>query len=39
MSWNLCFSKRLRPATQLWLTPPETRWLTVLVELRDLVMS
>ena len=27
MSWNLYFSKRLRPATLLWLTPPETRWL------------
>jgi hypothetical protein len=38
MSWNLYFSKRLRPATLLWLTPPETRWLAVPFELRDLAM-
>jgi hypothetical protein len=38
MSWNLYFSKRLRPATLLWLTPPETRWLTVRFELHNLAM-
>ena len=38
MSWNLYFSKRLRPATLLWLTPPETRWLEVPFELHDLAM-
>ncbi len=38
MSWNLYFSKRLRPATLLWLTPPETRWLVVPFELHDLAM-
>jgi hypothetical protein len=38
MCWNLYFSKRLKPATLLWLTPPETRWLTVPFELHDLAM-
>lgn len=38
MCWNLYFAKRLRPATLLWLTPPETRWLTVPFELQDLEM-
>jgi hypothetical protein len=38
MSWNLYFSKRLKPATLLWLRPQETRWLTVPFELHDLVM-
>jgi hypothetical protein len=38
MSWNLYFSKRLRPATLLWLTPPETRWLAVPFEVHDLAM-
>lgn len=38
MCWNLYFSKRLRPATLLWLTPPETRWLAVPFEVHDLVM-
>ena len=38
MSWNLYFSKRLKPATLLWLTPPEMRWLAVPFELHDLVM-
>jgi hypothetical protein len=38
MSWKLYYSKRLRPATLLWLTPPETRWLAVPFELHDLAM-
>jgi hypothetical protein len=38
MCWNLYFSTRLRPATLLWLTPPETRWLAVPFELHDLAM-
>ena len=38
MSWNLYFSKRLKPATLLWLTPPETRWRTGPFELHDLAM-
>ena len=38
MSSNLYFSKRLKPATLLWLTPPETRWLAVPFELRDLAL-
>ena len=38
MSWKLYFSKRLKPATLLWLTPPETRWLAVPFEVHDLAM-
>jgi hypothetical protein len=35
-SWTLIMSKRKTPATLLWLTPEETRWLTVPFELRDI---
>jgi hypothetical protein len=38
MSWRLVFAKRLKPATLLWLIPPETRWLAVPFELHDLAM-
>ena len=35
-SWTLIMSKRKMPATLMWLTPEETRWLTVPFELRDI---
>jgi hypothetical protein len=35
-SWSVLFSKRVRPETLLWLTPPETRWLAVPFEFHDL---
>ncbi len=34
--WGVYFSKRITPETLVWLTPPETRWLTVPFELHDL---
>jgi hypothetical protein len=38
IAWRGYFSNKLTPATLIWLTPPETRWLPVPFELHDVPM-